>query len=142
MMKKSVLAVFVAGWFCAGCAALTHAQSAAGYAPPQLAESNAWSLLIVPDTQSYAKYARNQGICDLKTAWIAENLENLNVVSVLHVGDIVEQNNIDKPKLRNYGFSFGPFKIGVNEPIYNSYITYLNNCGYNNLNNDGFNVVF
>ena len=52
------------------------------------------------------------------------------------------KNKIDKPELRNYGFSLGPFKIGVNEPIYNSYITYLNNRSCDNLNNDCFNMVF
>jgi hypothetical protein len=77
------------------------AQQQAAYTPPRLAEPEAWSLILVPDVQTYHKYSRNQGICDLMTAWIAENLETLRVQTVLCTGDIVEQNNIAQPKGEN-----------------------------------------
>ena len=31
------------------------------------------------------------------TAWIADNLQALNVIAVMQNGDLVEQNGIDKP---------------------------------------------
>lgn len=73
------------------------AQEPAAYQPPTLAESNACSIIVVPDTQTYVKFGRNQGIAELMTAWIAENLDTLNVLTVLHVGDLVEQNGLDQP---------------------------------------------
>jgi hypothetical protein len=77
------------------------AQQPTAYTPPKLAEPDAWSLILVPDIQTYSKYSRNQGICELMTAWIAENLQQLKVASVLCTGDIVEQNNIAKPIDKN-----------------------------------------
>lgn len=41
----------------------------------------------------------------------------------------------------DYGFSLGPFEIGVNEPIYNGYISYHKNCSNNNLPYSHFNMV-
>ncbi|MDA3924069.1 MAG: metallophosphoesterase [Kiritimatiellae bacterium] len=97
MMKTMVIAVCLTVWFGTGFVPGAVFQSEDAYAQPALEATNSWSLIIVPDTQSYVKFARNQGICELMTAWIAENLEPLNVLSVLHVGDLVEQNNILKP---------------------------------------------
>ena len=51
----------------------------------------------MPDTQTYVKFGRNQGILDLMTAWIAENLQTLHVLTVLHLGDLVEKNNFQTP---------------------------------------------
>ncbi len=82
--------------FCLTCAPLS-AEEPAAYKPPQLADPDAWSLILVPDIQSYNKFGRNQGIGELMTAWIAENLQTLRVATVLCAGDIVEQNNIAKP---------------------------------------------
>ena len=52
------------------------------------------------------------------------------------------KHNIEYIYLRNYGFRLGPFQIGVHEPIYYRYITYLNNRGNNNLKNHSLNMVF
>ncbi len=95
-MNTEVLIGLVAGillWR----AETTCAQNPAAYQPPRLAESNAWSLILLPDLQTYSKFGRNQGICELMTAWTAENLHALNVLTVLCTGDLVEQNNMDKP---------------------------------------------
>jgi hypothetical protein len=91
---------WIAGWWL-GCVWVAAAQGPAAYEPPRLAESNACSIIVLPDTQSYAKFARNQGIFELMTAWIAENLEALHVVTVLHVGDLVEQNAVPEPAGKN-----------------------------------------
>lgn len=82
-------------WLVAGWGASVKADEPAPYQPPCLADPNACSIILVPDTQSYAKFGRNQGIFELMTAWIAENLQTLHVMAVLHTGDIVEQNNVD-----------------------------------------------
>jgi hypothetical protein len=77
------------------------AQTPPAYTPPKLSEPNACSLILIPDIQTYNKFGRNQGICDLMTAWIAENLDALKVQTVLCTGDLVEQNNLTKPHGEN-----------------------------------------
>lgn len=59
-----------------------------------LEDPKSWSMVILPDTQNYAKWNRNQPIFDLMTRWIEDHVEELNIKMVLHVGDIVEHNNI------------------------------------------------
>lgn len=83
------------------CAILAFAEEPVAYAPPRLAEPNACSILLIPDTQTYVKFGRNQGICELMTAWIAENLKPLRVLAVLHTGDLVQDNGVDKPDGRH-----------------------------------------
>lgn len=56
-------------------------------------------MVLVPDPQSYLKFTGNQPLFDLQTAWIAENISNLNIKAALITGDMVEQNN----KLTNTG---------------------------------------
>ena len=45
------------------------------YAPPKLSNPDSWSIILVPDTQTYAKFERNQGTLETMTAWISENIE-------------------------------------------------------------------
>ncbi|WP_255501683.1 metallophosphoesterase [Olivibacter sp. SDN3] len=51
-------------------------------------------MVLLPDPQTYVKFARNQPIFELMTAWISENIQPLNIGMVLCTGDLVEQNNI------------------------------------------------
>ena len=60
---------------------------------PQLEDSASFSMIMVPDPQSYTKFAANQPLFDLQTAWIAQNLHRLNIKSALFTGDMVEQGN-------------------------------------------------
>ena len=62
------------------------------YASPALSSKDSWTMVMLPDTQSYVKFSRNHGICDLMFSFIAENVERLNIQQVIHVGDLVEQN--------------------------------------------------
>jgi len=94
--RRSWSAVLLVACLTLGAATASHAQEPAPYQPPRLAEPNAWSIILVPDTQTYVKFGRNQGIFELMTAWIAENLQTLRVLTVMHVGDLVEQNNVSK----------------------------------------------
>jgi len=58
----------------------------------QLSNSKSETFILMGDPQGYTKYQVNQPIFDLTTAWIADNLEQLNIRAVLCTGDLVEQN--------------------------------------------------
>ena len=60
---------------------------------PILEEAGSFSMIMVPDPQSYVKFAANQPLFDLQTAWIAQNIKRLNIKAALFTGDMVEQNN-------------------------------------------------
>src|SRR5690606_18898774 len=68
-----------------------------GYQPPVLESEDAWTLVLIPDTQNYVKFARNQPILDLMTSWIRENIDPLNIKLVLQMGDLVEHNALLNP---------------------------------------------
>ena len=60
---------------------------------PTLENEGSFSMIMVPDPQSYTKFAANQPLFDLQTAWIAQNIKRLNIKAALITGDMVEQNN-------------------------------------------------
>lgn len=64
---------------------------------PQLSDKNSFSMILLPDPQSYNKFDANQPLFELQTAWIANSIESLNVKGVLCTGDLVEQNEIRIP---------------------------------------------
>ena len=78
----------VVSFFAAG----SYAQETA-YEPPALSNPNSWSLVLMPDPQSYVKFERNQGILELMTGWISEQVDPLNIEMVLCTGDLVEHND-------------------------------------------------
>lgn len=59
---------------------------------PTLQEEGSFSMILVPDPQSYTKFAANQPLFELQTAWIAQNINRLNIKAALFTGDMVEQN--------------------------------------------------
>ena len=59
---------------------------------PQLQDEKSFSMILVPDPQSYVKFAANQPLFELQTAWIAQNIDRLNIKAALFTGDMVEQN--------------------------------------------------
>lgn len=59
---------------------------------PTLEDENSFSMILVPDPQSYTKFAANQPLFDLQTAWIAQNIDRLNIKAALFTGDMVEHN--------------------------------------------------
>ena len=71
------------------------------YAAPALSDSNSWSMILLPDPQTYQKFARNQPIFELMTAWIADNIEKLNIQLVMCTGDLVNQNEMINPNGTN-----------------------------------------
>lgn len=59
---------------------------------PTLQEEGSFTMIMVPDPQSYTKFAANQPLFDLQTAWIAQNIDRLNIKAALFTGDMVEHN--------------------------------------------------
>lgn len=57
----------------------------------------AWSLAVVPDTQNYVKFAANQPLLVQMTQWTADHRTTWGVQAVLHVGDIVNNNDATTP---------------------------------------------
>jgi 3',5'-cyclic AMP phosphodiesterase CpdA len=59
-------------------------------APPSLPFTDgAWTLAILPDTQTYTAYYPE--LFEAQTRWLAENAESRNIAFVLHVGDLVQE---------------------------------------------------
>lgn len=73
------------------------ASAQAKYEKPALSSDKSWSMIIVPDPQTYSKFGRNQPVFELMTAWISENIDPLNIKMVLCTGDLVEQNEMINP---------------------------------------------
>ncbi|GGW44502.1 metallophosphoesterase [Arenibacter certesii] len=71
------------------------------YSPPKLSHPDSWSIILLPDTQTYVKFERNHGILETMTSWISENIEPLNIKMVLCTGDLVEQNELLVPDGKN-----------------------------------------
>ena len=85
-MKKYVLLALA---MCLGLAAT--AQQRADR--QNLTDPESTSIILLGDPQGYVKYDLNQPIFDLVTAWIADNIDHLNIEAVLCMGDLVEQND-------------------------------------------------
>ncbi|MEX2591791.1 MAG: metallophosphoesterase [Anditalea sp.] len=91
-MKKIILLNFLAIIFFFG-----DVKAQDPYQPPALDSENSWSLILIPDTQNYVKFGRNQPVLDLMTSWISEQIDPLNIKLVLHMGDLVEHNGLLNP---------------------------------------------
>lgn len=86
-MNKVVFLVMSAVVSCAGSLSSQHRAD-----PQQLEDKDSFSMIVLGDPQGYVKYDINQPLFDLCTAWIADNVNNLNIKAVLCTGDLVEQN--------------------------------------------------
>lgn len=60
----------------------------------ELTDKSSFSMIVYPDPQGYVKYAENQPVLELMTAWTAYNINRLNVKAVLCTGDLVEFNEL------------------------------------------------
>lgn len=92
MYKKSLLLLFIAIVLCNTLPAQQH-----DYVKPSLSDQDSWSLILLPDVQSYVKFDRNQPILDLMINWVSNNAETLNTKMVLCTGDLVDQNDLFNP---------------------------------------------
>ncbi|MBQ2292120.1 MAG: metallophosphoesterase [Bacteroidaceae bacterium] len=73
-------------------AGLTAAQAQHRADRLQLNNPESFTFVVFGDAQGYTKYDINQPIFELCTAWIADNVEQLNIRAVLFTGDLIEQN--------------------------------------------------
>lgn len=64
---------------------------------PALEDPNSFSMIFLSDPQSYTKFALNQPIFAMQTAWTATVRNRLKVLTALISGDFVEQNDKDNP---------------------------------------------
>ena len=64
---------------------------------PGLIQPGSYTMIILPDPQTYTKFGRNQPLFELLIAWIKDQKKALNIQMVLCTGDMVEQNDILKP---------------------------------------------
>ena len=93
---KKIFSLLCAAMFVTS--AMAQATSPAQKGEPQipvyagLEDENSFSMILVPDPQSYTKFAVNQPLFDLQTAWIAHNIDRLNIKAALFTGDMVEHN--------------------------------------------------
>ena len=78
---------------------ITDINGQSNYQKPELSNSDSWSIILLPDVQSYVKNERNQPILDLMMRWITNNVEALNTQLVLATGDLVEHNDVVDPDL-------------------------------------------
>ncbi len=69
------------------------------YLPPKLSDPKSWSIVLLPDPQTYVKYSRNQPIFELMTGWVSEHIDSLHIGLVLCTGDLVEQNDMPNPNI-------------------------------------------
>lgn len=86
-MNKVAVLVMAAVALCAGKGISQHRAD-----PQRLENKDSFSMIVLGDPQGYTKYDINQPLFDLCTAWIADNIDNLNIKTVLCTGDLVEQN--------------------------------------------------
>ena len=56
--------------------------------------ADSFTLIVLPDTQYYSQLYPE--IYTAQTQWIVENKDDLNIVFVSHVGDIVQNNDVDE----------------------------------------------
>jgi hypothetical protein len=57
----------------------------------------AWSMVVMPDTQNYAKSSADKANLTLLTEWIRDHRDAYKIQAVLQEGDIVNNNNTNNP---------------------------------------------
>lgn len=85
-MKIRLITIFL---FCLSCL-LGQAQSRIDRQTLNDAES--FTFVVFGDMQNYTKRSIYQPIYELCTAWVADNVDNLNIKAVLFTGDVVNRN--------------------------------------------------
>ncbi|MBX2922654.1 MAG: metallophosphoesterase [Chitinophagaceae bacterium] len=92
ILIKALSILFFSGWVVAS----VNAQQSR-FRAPALSDPRSWSVIMLPDPQTYQKFERNQPLFELMTAWISDNIKRLNIQLVICTGDLVEQNEMINP---------------------------------------------
>lgn len=74
---------------------------------PALSSPKSWSIVVIPDIQTYVKQIENQGILDMMLAWIVRRRDEMNIRQVLFTGDLVYSNDQGMP-VQPAGVRFAP----------------------------------
>ncbi|MDR2148026.1 MAG: metallophosphoesterase [Tannerella sp.] len=96
-MKVKFLNRFLLLFFAVSLVFQADAQQNTTFQEPALSTPDSWSLILLPDPQTYVKFDYNQPLLELLTAWIVRYQEKLNIQMVLCTGDMVEQNDFPNP---------------------------------------------
>ena len=65
--------------------------------PQKLSDPESFTIVVFGDVQNYSKNSTYQPLYELCTAWVADNVENLNIEAVLFTGDLVNRNEMIVP---------------------------------------------
>lgn len=95
-MLRSGMKFLICMFFVFCCLAIGNAQQQK-YVAPSLSDTASWSMILLPDPQTYQRYERNQPLFELMTAWISENMKKLNIQLVICTGDLVQHNEMINP---------------------------------------------
>ena len=93
-MLKKFAVVIILGISCIICASEAAKKE---FKAPALQDSKSWTMVVVPDIQSYIRKSQNNGILDMMLSWMVLNKKTLNIRQVLFTGDLVYQNNFGTP---------------------------------------------
>ena len=63
----------------------------------KLNDPESFTIVVFGDVQNYTKCDVYQPLYELCTAWVADNVENLNIKTVLFTGDLVNRNELIVP---------------------------------------------
>ena len=74
---------------------------------PALTDPQSWSMVVVPDIQTYIKQIENQGILDMMLAWIVRRRDEMNIRQVLFTGDLVYFNDTGRVAKRDFYLKSG-----------------------------------
>ena len=91
-MKKLMMSL-IAGWAVLTLFAQVRHSEPQIPVRPTLEEEGSFSMILIPDPQSQIKFAANQPLFELMTAWVAQNIDRLRIRAALFTGDMVEQND-------------------------------------------------
>lgn len=92
-MKKLMMSL-IAGWAVLTLFAQVRHSEPQIPVRPTLEEEGSFSMILIPDPQSQIKFAANQPLFELMTAWVAQNIDRLRIRAALFTGDMVEQNDL------------------------------------------------
>ena len=68
---------------------------------PALSDPQSWTMVIVPDIQTYIKQIENQGILDMMLAWMVRRRDEMKIRQVLFTGDLVYRNDLGRVSRNN-----------------------------------------
>lgn len=93
-MLKKFLIIFLCFTFVSVLAKTTENSQKTTFQAPALSNSQSWTMVVVPDIQTYIKQIENHGILDMMFAWMVRQKKVMNIRQVLFTGDLVYYNDM------------------------------------------------